>query len=379
MKLDFLVVGSGLYGATFANRAKAAGYSCQVIDKREHIGGNAYTKNVAGVETHVYGAHIFHTANEAVWEYVNRFAAFNQYINSPIADFHGEHYNLPFNMNTFHQLWGVTTAEEAQAKLEEQRIEPAGGTAQNLEEKALQLVGPEIYNKLICGYTEKQWGRSCKDLPAFIIERLPLRYTYDNNYFNDAHQGIPLEGYTKMVERMLEGIPVTLHEDYFANKTHWDQSARCVVFTGPIDAFFDYSLGVLEYRALRFETEVLDMQDYQGNAVVNYTAAEVPYTRIIEHKHFVYGKQAQTVISKEYSINWQAGMEPYYPINNQQNNDLYQRYLEKTKVLPNIHFGGRLGEYAYLNMDQVIGRALAQSEPDKLLDLLRRGGNNNGG
>ncbi len=358
MKYDYLIVGAGLYGAVFAHEMKARGKSCLVLEKRDHIAGNIYNKDVEGIPVHVYGAHIFHTSNREVWEYVNRFAEFNRYTNSPVANYKGEIYNLPFNMNTFNKMWGVITPQEAQAKIKEQR-EAAGITdPQNLEEQAISLVGTDIYEKLINGYTQKQWGRPCKELPSFIIKRLPVRLTYDNNYFNDLYQGIPVEGYTALVEKLLEGIEVRLNTDYLADKDFWNAQAETVVYTGPVDAYFDYKLGALQCRSVRFETEVLDIDNYQGNAVVNYTDAETPYTRIIEHKHFVFGTQPKTVISKEYSTEWKPGDEPYYPVNDEKNGALYARYKALADAEQNVIFGGRLGEYKYYDMDKVIASAL---------------------
>ena len=408
---DYLVVGAGLYGAVFAREMADRGKRCLIIDKRSHIGGNIYTKEVEGIHVHEYGAHIFHTNDETVWNYVNRFARFNRYTNSPIANYHGELYNLPFNMNTFSKMWGVITPQEAQAKIDEQKREAlaalAGVTEQddeaaaarkirdftpsNLEEQAISLVGTDIYEKLIKGYTGKQWGRECKDLPAFIIKRLPVRFTFDNNYFNALYQGIPIGGYTRLVQNIIGDIPVKLGVDYLQERNLFRQTghldklaeikdagqegygradeaglgiAREVIFTGPIDQYFDYCLGALQYRSVRFETEILDTVNYQGNAVINYTDAETPYTRIIEHKHFQFALDdkgneiPKTVISREYSAEWQPGDEPYYPVNNDQTADLYARYKDLAQNETNVHFGGRLGEYKYYDMDQVIDRAL---------------------
>ena len=357
-KYDFLIVGAGLYGAVFAHEAKKAGKTCLIIDKRSHIAGNIYTEKLEDIQVHKYGAHIFHTSKKDIWAYVNQFTEFNRYINSPLANYHGEVYNLPFNMNTFNKMWGVVTPHEAQAKIEEQRRESYVENPQNLEEQAINLVGPDIYEKLIRGYTEKQWGRPCTEIPAFIIRRLPVRFTYDNNYFNDLYQGIPVGGYTSMIERMIEGIEVKLNTDYLVEKETWDSLADQVVYTGPIDAYFDYQFGVLEYRSLRFETEVLDIPNYQGNAVVNYTDRETPYTRIIEHKHFEFGDQPKTVISREYSAEWKLGDERYYPINDEKNNRLHEQYKTLADTQSKVIFGGRLGEYKYYDMDQVVEVAL---------------------
>lgn len=359
---DFLIVGAGLYGAVFAHEAKKAGKTCLIIDKRNHIGGNVYTEKVADIEVHRYGAHIFHTANKEVWQYVNQFAEFNRYTNSPIANYKGKLYNLPFNMNTFNKMWGVNTPEEARLKIEQQRKDSFVDNPRNLEEQAINLVGRDLYEALIRGYTEKQWGRPCHELPAFIIRRLPVRFTYDNNYFNDPYQGIPIGGYTAMVERMLEGIEVQLEVDYLANKAYWDALADNIVYTGPVDAYFNYRFGVLAYRSLKFDTEILDMDNYQGNAVVNYTDVETPYTRIIEHKHFEFGTQPQTIITREYSVEWEQGDEPYYPINDEQNSNLYMKYKQLADEESNVIFGGRLGEYKYYDMDKVIEAALLKAK-----------------
>ncbi len=365
---DYLVVGAGLYGAVFAHEAKKRGKSVLVVDKRPNIAGNVYTEEIAGINVHKYGAHIFHTNDKALWEYVNQFAEFNRYTNSPVANYHGELYSLPFNMYTFNRMWGVVTPEEAAAKIEEQR--QAAGIAQprNLEEQAISLVGTDIYEKLIKGYTEKQWGRPCHELPSFIIRRLPVRLTFDNNYFNARYQGIPMGGYTRMVANMLDGIPVRLQVDYLAHKGELDQLAGQVIYTGPVDAYFGYTLGNLEYRSIRFETEVLDKPNFQGNAVINYTDRETPWTRIIEHKWFEFGTQPKTVISREYSAEWKPGDEPYYPVNDEKNSALYAKYAELVKAETNVHFGGRLGEYKYYDMDAVILAALRLREtllPDK--------------
>lgn len=357
MKYDYLVVGSGLYGAIFAHEAKAHGKSVLVVDKRPNIAGNIYTENIEGINVHKYGAHIFHTNNKKVWNYITRFAEFNRFTNSPVANYKGELYSLPFNMYTFNKMWGVVTPEEAAAKIEEQRREITH-EPQNLEEQAISLVGRDIYEKLIKGYTEKQWGRDCKDLPAFIIKRLPVRLTFDNNYFNALYQGIPDGGYTAMVEKMLEGIEVRLNVDYLADRESLNALADKVVYTGPVDAYFGYRLGALQYRSVRFETEVLDTDNYQGNAVVNYTDAETPYTRIIEHKHFAFGTQPKTVISREYSTEWHQGDEPYYPVNDEKNGALYAKYKALADVETKVIFGGRLGEYKYYDMDKVIEAAL---------------------
>ena len=355
---DYLIVGAGLYGAVFARELTKAGKTCLVIDKRDHIAGNIYTHEMEGIQVHQYGAHIFHTNNKEVWDYLNQFAVFNRYTNSPIANYKGEIYNMPFNMNTFNKMWGVITPAEAAAKIEEQRKANYIENPRNLEEQAINLVGVDIYEKLIKGYTEKQWGRPCTELPAFIIKRLPVRLTYDNNYFNALYQGIPVGGYTAMVAKMLEGVEVRLGQDYLADKTSWDALADKVVYTGPIDAYFAYKLGVLEYRSVRFETEVLNETNYQGNAVVNYTDAETPYTRVIEHKHFEFGTQEKTVISREYSAEWKLGDEPYYPVNDEKNSALYAKYKELAAGEENVIFGGRLGEYQYYDMDKVVEVAL---------------------
>ena len=355
---DYLIVGAGLYGAVFAREAKKAGKSCLVIDKRDHIAGNIYTQEMEGIQVHRYGAHIFHTNNRQVWEYLGQFAEFNRYTNSPVANYKGEIYNMPFNMNTFNKLWGVITPAQAQAKIQEQRAAAGITEPKNLEEQAISLVGTDIYEKLVKGYTEKQWGRPCSQLPAFIIQRLPVRFVYDNNYFNALYQGVPVGGYTAMVQRMLEGIQVRLGQDYLADKAGWDAQAQKVVYTGPIDAYFGSCYGPLEYRSVRFETEVLDTPNYQGNAVVNYTDAETPYTRIIEHKHFEFGTQPKTVISREYSAEWKKGDEPYYPVNDEKNGALYAEYKKLADAEPGVIFGGRLGEYRYYDMDKVIEAAL---------------------
>ena len=367
---DYLVVGAGLYGAVFAHEAKKAGKKVLVIDKRPNIAGNVYTENVEGIHVHKYGAHIFHTNNKEVWEFVTRFAEFNRFTNSPVANYHGELYSLPFNMYTFNKMWGVVTPEEAAARIEEQRREAGITEPKNLEEQAISLVGRDIFEKLIKGYTEKQWGRDCKDLPAFIIKRLPVRFTFDNNYFNALYQGIPTGGYTKMVANMLEGIEVQLNEDYLEKKEQFDTLAEKVVYTGPVDAYFGYNMGYLEYRSVRFENEFLDIPNFQGNAAVNYTDRETPWTRIIEHKWFEFGKDEQgndlpkTVISREYSSEWKPGDEPYYPVNDEKNGNLYNKYKELASREENIIFGGRLGEYKYYDMDAVIASALSVSRQE---------------
>ena len=363
MKYDYLVVGSGLFGSVFARQAADAGKKVLVIDKRPNIAGNVYTEKVEGINFHKYGAHIFHTNNTEVWNYVNRFATFNRFTNSPVANYKGELYSMPFNMYTFNKMWGVVTPEEAAAKIEEQRQEITG-EPQNLEEQAISLVGRDIYEKLVKGYTEKQWGRDCKELPAFIIKRLPVRLTFDNNYFNALYQGIPIGGYTKMVANLLDGIDVQLNEDYLVDRAKWDALADKVVYTGAIDAFFNYSLGNLEYRSVRFENEVLDIPNFQGNAAVNYTDRETPWTRIIEHKWFEFGKDEngndlpKTVISREYSSEWRPGDEPYYPVNDEKNGELYKKYRALAEQEEKVIFGGRLGEYKYYDMDAVIASAL---------------------
>lgn len=359
---DYLIVGAGLYGAVFARQATDAGKKVLVIDKRSHIGGNVYTEKVEDIDVHVYGAHIFHTNDEIVWNYVNRFATFNRFTNAPIANYKGEIYSLPFNMYTFNKMWGVATPEQAAAKIAEQKAAAGITEPQNLEEQAISLVGTDIYEKLVKGYTEKQWGRDCKDLPAFIIKRLPVRLTYDNNYFNARFQGIPEEGYTALVANLLRGIEVQLNTDYLKDKDGWNAKAKTVVYTGPIDAYFDNCYGPLQYRSVRFETEVLDMPNYQGNAAVNYTDRETPYTRVIEHKHFTFGTQPKTVISKEYSTEWQPGMEPYYPVNDQKNTALYSRYKTLADQQEQVIFGGRLGQYQYFDMDVTVAAALKASE-----------------
>ncbi len=355
---DYLIVGAGLFGAVFAHEAKKAGKKCLVIDKRGHIGGNIYTREVEGIQVHEYGAHIFHTSNKEVWQYVNQFAEFNRYTNSPVANYKGEIYNMPFNMNTFHKLWGVVTPREARERIEQQKREYSVEEPKNLEEQAISLVGPDVYHRLVKGYTEKQWGKRATDLPAFIIKRLPVRFTYDNNYFNDDYQGIPIGGYTRMIEHMLAGTEIRLNEDFLSKREEYKDLADTVVYTGMIDEYFDYCYGELEYRSLRFETEVLDEENYQGNAVVNYTEYEVPYTRIIEHKHFEYGTQPKTVITREYPKSWSKGDEPYYPMNDEKNASLYEKYHALAMQEGDVIFGGRLGQYKYYDMDDTIEAAL---------------------
>ena len=366
-KYNYLIVGSGLYGAVFAQVAKSKGKSVLVIDKRSHIGGNIYTEKIEGINVHKYGAHIFHTNNKRVWDYVNRFVEFNRFTNSPVANYKGDLFSLPFNMYTFNKMWGVTTPEEAEAKINEQRSEITG-EPQNLEEQAISLVGRDIFEKLIKGYTEKQWGRDCKELPAFIIKRLPVRLTFDNNYFNALYQGIPIGGYTKMIKNMLDSIDVQLDTDYLINKSYFDSIAEKVIYTGPVDAYFDYRLGYLQYRSVRFENEILDKFNFQGNAAVNYTDIETPWTRIIEHKWFEFGKDEngkdlpKTVISREYSSEWKHGDEPYYPVNDEKNNKLYSEYKKLADAERNVIFGGRLGEYKYYDMDKTVEIALKMAE-----------------
>lgn len=358
-KFDYLIVGAGLFGSVFAYEATQRGKKCLVIDKRNHIAGNIYTENIEGINVHKYGAHIFHTSDKAIWEYVNRFADFNNFINSPIASYKDELYNLPFNMNTFSKMWGIKTPAEAKAIIAGQIANLNIGEPRNLEEQALKLVGTDVYEKLIKGYTQKQWGRPCTELPAFIIKRLPLRFTYDNNYFNDRYQGIAIGGYTQIIEKMLAGSEVKTDTDYFEFIKENSDIAEKTVFTGQIDEFFGYRYGALGYRSVRFENEILDTDNYQGDAVVNYTDREVPYTRIIEHKHFEFGKQEKTVISREYSAEWQPGIEPYYPINDEANNALYEKYKALAATRPDVIFGGRLGQYKYYDMDKVIAAALS--------------------
>ncbi len=369
-KYDYLIVGSGLFGATFAYFAQKAGKKCLVIDKRPQLGGNLYCENIERINVHKYGAHIFHTSNKQVWDFVNSIVEFNRYTNSPVANYRGKLYNLPFNMNTFYQMWGVTTPEEAQAKLEEQRVEAiarmrADGVTEprNLEEQAQVLIGKDIYEKLIKGYTEKQWGRKCTDLPAFIIKRLPVRLVFDNNYFNDRYQGIPIGGYNKLIEGLLAGIETKTNADFFDNRTYWESLAARIVFTGKIDEFYNYRFGKLNYRTVRFEQEIIDKPNFQGNAVVNYTEREVPYTRVIEHKHFeMFGQEVynnpKTVISKEYSTEWHDGMEPYYPVNDKANASLYAKYKEQADREQNVIFGGRLAEYKYYDMAPIVEKVL---------------------
>tara|TARA_R110002072_G_scaffold96968_7_gene213099 strand:+ start:2714 stop:3820 length:1107 start_codon:yes stop_codon:yes gene_type:complete len=359
-KYDFLIVGAGLYGSVFAHEMKKAGKNCLVIDKRNHLGGNVYCENVEGINVHKYGAHIFHTNDKKIWEYVNSFVEFNRYTNSPVANYKDELYNLPFNMNTFYQLWKVKTPEEAKAKIKEQ-VEASGvKNPKNLEEQAISLVGKDIYEKLIKGYTEKQWGRKATDLPAFIIKRLPIRFTFDNNYFNDKYQGIPIGGYNKLIDGLLEGIETKTGVDFFKEKDHYKSLADTIVFTGKIDEYFNYKFGKLEYRSLEFEHETLDIPNYQGNAVVNYTEAKIPYTRILEHKHFEFGKQTKTIITKEYPKEWEEGSEPYYPVNDDKNSTTYLKYKKLADTTRNVIFGGRLAEYKYYDMHQVIASALSK-------------------
>lgn len=357
MKYDYLVVGAGPFGSVFAHEAHKRGKKVLVIDRRNHIGGNMYCENKEGINIHVYGAHIFHTSIKEVWDYVNQFATFNNYVNSPVANYKGEMYNLPFNMNTFSKMWGISTPAEAKAIIEEQRASITG-TPKNLEEQAISLVGKDIYEKLIKGYTEKQWGRPCTEIPSFIIKRLPVRYTYDNNYFNDRYQGIPEGGYIKLIENILEGIEVRLGVDFIKEREELSALADKIVYTGPIDEYYNYEFGQLEYRGLRFETEKIETENYQGVAVVNYTEAEVPYTRVIEHKHFEFGKQPVSYVTKEYPADWKVGDEAYYPVNNEKNQDLYAKYALKAKEEKNVIFGGRLAEYVYYDMDKVIASAL---------------------
>lgn len=358
-KYDYVIAGSGLFGAVFAHEMTKRGKKCLVLERRDHVGGNIYTKELEGIQVHVYGAHIFHTSNKETWEYVYQFAEFNNYVNAPIAVYKDELYNMPFNMNTFSKLWGIRTPEQAQQKIREQIEKLQITEPQNLEEQALSLVGTDVYEKLVKGYTEKQWGRDCKELPAFIIKRLPLRFTYDNNYFNDRYQGIPIGGYTGVIEKLLEGSEVLLNTEFKQYMSEHPGIAERVIYTGMIDEYYDFCYGPLQYRTVSFETEVLDMPNYQGNAVVNYTEREVPYTRIIEHKHFEFGKQAKTVISREYPTEWKPGMEPYYPINDARNSELFEKYHALAKKEANVFFGGRLGNYKYYDMDKTIEAALA--------------------
>lgn len=355
---NYLIVGAGLFGSIFAHEATKKGKTCLVIDKRNHIGGNIYTEEVEGIQVHKYGAHIFHTSNKKVWDYINQFAEFNRYTNSPVAYYKGEIFNMPFNMNTFNKIWGVITPDQAKKKIAEQIAESGITDPQNLEEQAISLVGNDIYEKLVKGYTQKQWGKSCTELPSFIIKRLPVRFTYNNNYFNDLYQGIPVGGYTQIISKMLEGSDVRLNTDYFANREELDSLAEKTVFTGMIDEFYSHCFGTLEYRSLHFETQILDEENYQGNAVVNYTEFDVPYTRIIEHKHFEFGEQKKTVITKEYPKQWENGAEPYYPINDNKNGNLYAKYKELAEKEDKVIFGGRLAEYKYYDMHNVIQQAL---------------------
>ncbi|MGV0966548.1 UDP-galactopyranose mutase [Empedobacter falsenii] len=357
---DYLIIGAGIFGAVSAYELTKKGYKCLVIEKRSHIAGNCFTENIEGINVHKYGAHIFHTNDKTIWDYVNQFAEFNRYTNSPIANYKGEIYNLPFNMNTFHQLWNVKTPDEARAIIAQQAKEFGVENPSNLEEQAISLVGIDIYNKLIKEYTEKQWGTEATNLPAFIIKRLPVRFTYDNNYFNDKYQGIPIGGYTQIFEKLLEGVEVRLETDYFQNREDWNNIAENIIYTGPIDAFFNYKFGQLNYRSLRFENEILDQENYQGVAVVNYTSHDEKFTRIIEHKHFEYGTQPKTYITKEYSDDWNLDKEPYYPINNKENDAIFSEYKTLSKELSNVIFGGRLAEYKYYDMHQVFGSALVK-------------------
>lgn len=361
---DYLIVGAGLFGAVFAFEAKKKGKSCLVIDKRGHMGGNLYCENIEGINVHKYGAHIFHTNNKKIWNYVNNFIEFNRFTNSPIANYKGEIYNLPFNMNTFNKLWGVITPDEAKKKIENQKTELNIKNPQNLEEQAISLVGTDMYVKLIKGYTEKQWGCDAKDLPAFIIQRIPVRFTYDNNYFNDKYQGIPIGGYNKIIEKMLDGTEVRMFTDFFEEREALEKISRKIIFTGMIDEFYNYKFGNLEYRSLKFEESILEMSDYQGVAVVNYTEREIPYTRIIEHKHFEFGTQEKTVITKEYPMNWERGKEPYYPMNNEKNNEIYEKYRKLSEKEKKVIFGGRLGEYKYYDMHHIIEKALILCEKE---------------
>ncbi len=358
MKYNYIIVGSGLFGSIFAHEANKKGKKCLVIDKRNHIGGNIYTENIEGINVHKYGAHIFHTSNKEVWDYIQQFAEFNRYTNSPIAKYKDEIYNMPFNMNTFNKMWGVITPEEARDKINEQICEAGIQNPENLEEQAISLVGKDIYEKLIKGYTQKQWGRKCTELPSFIIKRLPVRFTYDNNYFNDLYQGIPIGGYTKIIEKMLEGIEIKLNCDFFDDKEKYLSIAEKVVFTGMIDQYYEYCFGELEYRSLNFESEIVEVENYQGNAVVNYNEFEIPYTRIIEHKHFEFGDQPRTIITREYPSTWKKGDEPYYPMNDEKNNSLFAKYKQLAEKEKNIIFGGRLGMYKYFDMHNVISEAL---------------------
>ena len=362
MEYDYIIVGAGLFGAVFAHEMTKNGKKCLIIEKRNHIGGNVYTENQENINVHKYGAHIFHTNNKEVWEYINQFADFNRYTNSPVANYKGELYNLPFNMNTFYQMWGVKTPEEAKAKIEQQKAESKIENPKNLEEQAISLIGKDIYEKLVKGYTEKQWGKKCEELPAFIIKRLPVRFTFDNNYFNDLYQGIPIGGYTKIIEKMLDGIEVKLNTDFFDDKDKWVNIADKIIFTGMIDQYYDYCFGELEYRGLNFEFETLDVENYQGNAVINYTDAETPYTRIIEHKHFENSESPKTIITKEYPKTWKKGEEAYYPMNDDKNSELFEKYQELAAKEGKVIFGGRLGMYKYYDMWQVIDEALKMVE-----------------
>ena len=365
MEYDYLIVGAGLFGAVFAHEMTKKGKKCLIIEKRNHIGGNVYTQLEENINVHKYGAHIFHTNNKKVWNYINQFAEFNRYTNSPVANYKGELYNLPFNMNTFYQMWGVKTPEEAKAKVEEQKAESKIEMPKNLEEQAISLIGKDIYEKLVKGYTEKQWGKKCEELPSFIIKRLPVRFTFDNNYFNDLYQGIPIGGYTKIIEKMIDGIEIKLNTDFFDDREKWLNIADTIIFTGMIDQYYDYCYGELEYRGLNFEFETLDVENYQGNAVINYTDAETPYTRIIEHKHFENSDSPKTIITKEYPKTWVKGEEAYYPLNDEKNSELFNKYLELSKKEDKVIFGGRLGMYKYFDMWQVIDEAL------KLVESLR--------
>lgn len=358
MKYDYLIVGAGPFGSVFARQATDRGKRCLVIEKRNHIGGNLYCQELEGIRVHKYGPHIFHTNLEEVWEYVNRFVSFHRFTYTPLANCYGKLYSLPFNMYTFHQMWGVVTPDEAKKKLSEQTAPYQAIEPKNLEEQALKLIGPDLYKSLVKGYTQKQWGRACSQLPAFLIRRLPVRFRYDNNYFDHPHQGVPKGGYNRLIEKLLDGVEVRLSADYFQNRAHWDNTAEKVVYTGPIDRFFEYRFGPLEYRSLRFETQVLDTDNYQGCAGVNFTGLDVPYTRIIEHKHFEFGSQPKTVITREYPADWRPGEEPYYPVNDPKNQELYQQYLNLAKAQKKVLFGGRLGEYRYYDMDQVLCSAL---------------------
>lgn len=360
-KYDYVLVGAGLFSGVFAYEAAKKGKKCLVVEKRSHLGGNVYCPEVEGIHVHQYGAHIFHTSNKKIWNYVNELADFNRFTNSPVANYKGEIYNMPFNMNTFNKMWGVITPQEAKDKIEEQK-KAVAGEPKNLEEQAISLVGTDIYEKLVKGYTEKQWGRDCRELPSFIIRRLPVRFTYDNNYFNDLYQGIPVGGYNVIIDKLFADCDIELETDYLEKKEYYDSLGETVIYTGTVDAYFDYCYGKLEYRSLKFETEVLDMENYQGNAVVNYTDRETPYTRIIEHKHFEFGTQPKTVITKEYPAAWAEGMEPYYPVNDEKNQALYQKYAELAAKEEHVIFGGRLGEYKYYDMDKVIESALTAAK-----------------